>query len=100
MSSTKTALPAVNLVHQNNSPLLTAAAFEGTNRLDSVTHPMCPGVMTHEPQTLIEAVRYFADPDVTPLLPHSAEPFLLHLGLTMKGRIPAVLPWPAGGLHT
>ena len=28
------------------------------------------------------------------LLPHSAELFLLHLGLTMTGRIPAVLPWP------
>jgi fatty-acyl-CoA synthase len=28
------------------------------------------------------------------LLPHSAELFLLHLGLLLKGRLPAVLAWP------
>jgi len=28
------------------------------------------------------------------LLPHSVELFLLHLGLILDGRIPAILPWP------
>ncbi len=28
------------------------------------------------------------------LLPHSAELFLLHLGLLLIGRLPAILPWP------
>src|SRR5690242_13917796 len=28
------------------------------------------------------------------LLPHSPELFLLQIGLTLSGRIPAVLPWP------
>ncbi|MGH6628975.1 MAG: hypothetical protein ACREB3_04510, partial [Burkholderiales bacterium] len=28
------------------------------------------------------------------LLPHSPELFLLHLGLVLQGRIPAILPWP------
>ena len=28
------------------------------------------------------------------LLPHSAELFLLHLGLVLIGRLPAILPWP------
>jgi fatty-acyl-CoA synthase len=28
------------------------------------------------------------------LLPHSVELFLLHIGLVLTGRIPAILPWP------
>src|SRR5689334_5996756 len=28
------------------------------------------------------------------LLPHSVELFLLHLGLILEGRIPAILAWP------
>lgn len=28
------------------------------------------------------------------LLPHSVELFLLHLGLILNGRLPAILPWP------
>jgi fatty-acyl-CoA synthase len=28
------------------------------------------------------------------LLPHSPELFLLHLGLLIEGRVPAILPWP------
>src|SRR6516225_9694450 len=28
------------------------------------------------------------------LLPHSPELFLLHIGLTLIGKTPAVLPWP------
>jgi fatty-acyl-CoA synthase len=28
------------------------------------------------------------------LLPHSPELFLLHLGLVLSGRVPAILPWP------
>jgi acyl-CoA synthetase (AMP-forming)/AMP-acid ligase II len=28
------------------------------------------------------------------LLPHSPELFLLHLGLVLNGKVPAILPWP------
>src|SRR5260370_41526724 len=28
------------------------------------------------------------------LLPHSPELFLLHLGLVLSGKVPAILPWP------
>src|SRR5690242_15917004 len=34
-------------------------------------------------------------PKVVPLLlPHSPELFLLHLGLLLNGKVPAILPWP------
>jgi fatty-acyl-CoA synthase len=34
------------------------------------------------------------------LLPHSAELFLLHIGLISTGRIPAILPWPTSRMDT
>jgi fatty-acyl-CoA synthase len=43
------------------------------------------------------AARYSQAPEasvVLLLLPHSVELFLLHLGLILRGRLPAVLPWP------
>jgi acyl-CoA synthetase (AMP-forming)/AMP-acid ligase II len=43
------------------------------------------------------ADRYLIAPErgvVLLLLPHSVELFLLHIGLVLRGRIPAILPWP------
>jgi fatty-acyl-CoA synthase len=43
------------------------------------------------------AARYSRAPEggvVLLLLPHSAELFLLHLGLILEGRLPAILAWP------
>ena len=34
------------------------------------------------------------------LLPHSVELFLLHIGLILTGRIPAILPWPTSRVDT
>jgi acyl-CoA synthetase (AMP-forming)/AMP-acid ligase II len=42
------------------------------------------------------AERYSSVPDgsvVLLLLPHSVELFLLHIGLILRGRLPAILPW-------
>ena len=43
------------------------------------------------------AERYSSVPDrsvVLLLLPHSVELFLLHIGLILRGRLPAILAWP------
>src|SRR5579859_5666078 len=43
------------------------------------------------------ALQYLRTPErgvVLLLLPHSVELFLLHLGLILEGRIPAILAWP------
>jgi acyl-CoA synthetase (AMP-forming)/AMP-acid ligase II len=48
-------------------------------------------------QALVLAERYRHAPEsgvVLLLLPHSAELFLLHLGLILDNRVPAVLAWP------
>jgi len=48
-------------------------------------------------QSLALADRYLDAPDrgvVLLLLPHSVELFLLHLGVLLRGRIPAILAWP------
>ena len=45
------------------------------------------------------AEKYSSTPErsvVLLLLPHSVELFLLHIGLVLTGRVPAILPWPTG----
>ena len=45
------------------------------------------------------AERYSRAPErsvVLLLLPHSVELFLLHIGLVLTGRVPAILAWPTG----
>jgi len=45
------------------------------------------------------AERYSNAPErsvVLLLLPHSVELFLLHIGLVLTGRVPAILAWPTG----
>jgi acyl-CoA synthetase (AMP-forming)/AMP-acid ligase II len=48
-------------------------------------------------QSVAAAKRHSSAPErsvVLLLLPHSAELFLLHLGLLLTGRVPAILAWP------
>jgi fatty-acyl-CoA synthase len=50
-------------------------------------------------QSVAAAERYSRAPErsvVLLLLPHSVELFLLHIGLVLTGRVPAILAWPTG----
>ena len=50
-------------------------------------------------ESVAAAERYSRAPErsvVLLLLPHSVELFLLHIGLVLTGRVPAILAWPTG----
>ena len=52
------------------------------------------GDILHESQRLAHLSIAPAGRVVLLLLPHSVELFLLHIGLILTGRVPAILPWP------
>ena len=55
---------------------------------------MTGGDILRESQCLAQLSLAPAGRVVLLLLPHSVELFLLHIGLLLTGRIPAILPWP------
>jgi fatty-acyl-CoA synthase len=54
----------------------------------------------HESERLAELSKAPSGAVVLLLLPHSVELFLLHIGLILTGRIPAILPWPTSRVDT
>ena len=52
------------------------------------------GDILRESQRLAQLSSASAGQVVLLLLPHSVELFLLHIGLILTGRVPAILPWP------
>jgi len=61
---------------------------------DDTSVPLTGDDILRESQRLTDLSAAPAGGVVLLLLPHSVELFLMHIGLVLTGRVPAILPWP------